>query len=100
MQSNFGLHFLGKRWHFRSEKCADTERDSTAFDAPFPIFEGVLDAYQGIVDLIIKRLHTLRNPGTVASQNCCDEPGLRREIMMNARLSDLYSLRNVGVAES
>ena len=48
MQTNLGLNFLRQGGHFGAEKCADTEGEGLAFDAPFPVLEVVLDAYQGL----------------------------------------------------
>ena len=99
VQTDLGLNLLRQRGHFGAEERADTEGEGLAFDAPFPVLEVVPDAYQRIVDLIIERSYACRDPGAMALQDRHDEPGLRWEVMMNARLTDVYRPRNIGVAE-
>lgn len=99
MQTNLGLNFLRQGGHLGSEKCAYTERESLAFDAAFPVFEVAPDAYQGILELIVERFHPLRDPGPVAPEDRDYKSRFRREMMVNASLTYLYSLRNIGVTE-
>ena len=59
MQTNLGSNFFRQGGHLSTQECAYTEGECSAFDAPFSVFVVVLEARQGILDLIIERFHPL-----------------------------------------
>src|ERR1700761_3660694 len=94
------LHFRGQGRHLSPQKCPDTKRHRLALDTPLPIFEVMPYAGQWVVDLFIQPLHSCRNVLTVSPQNGNNQPGLGWEMVVNARLSNLDRLSDVGIAKS
>jgi len=98
--TDFELDFFWQGRHLGAHECPDAKRDAAPLDTVLPVFEVIPNAHQRVLNLVLQCFHAVGNSFPVAPQNSNHQTSFRREVMMNAGLTDLHRLRNIGVTES